>query len=139
MSVNVLKIAFLLFGSGACALVYQVVWLRELRLVFGASTAAAAAVLAIFMGGLGLGGIFLGRRVDSHQRPLLFYANLELLIAGTALLTPFLMVLVRQVYIWIGGSPAWSTPRKTPATCWACPERPCRTWSSGAGTTPSAS
>jgi spermidine synthase len=106
LPVSVFKIAFLLFGSGACALVYQVVWLRELRLVFGASTAAAAAVLAIFMGGLGLGGIFLGRRADFHQRPLLFYANLELLISGSALLTPFLMVVVRQVYIWMGGSQA---------------------------------
>ena len=34
----------LLFLSGACALVMQVAWMRELRLVFGASTAASAAV-----------------------------------------------------------------------------------------------
>ena len=51
----------LLLLSGCCALVYQVAWLRELRLVFGASTSANAAVLAIFMGGLGLGGLLLGR------------------------------------------------------------------------------
>src|SRR5437899_2775663 len=38
----------LLFGSGACALIYQTVWLREFRLIFGASTAASAAVLATF-------------------------------------------------------------------------------------------
>ena len=37
------KEAALLFTSGACALVYQVAWLRELRLVFGASTAASSA------------------------------------------------------------------------------------------------
>ena len=50
----------LLFGSGACALIYQTVWLREFRLIFGASTAASAAVLAIFMGGLGVGSVVLG-------------------------------------------------------------------------------
>ena len=54
------RIALLLFGSGACALVYQTAWLREFRLIFGASTAASAAVLAIFMGGLGLGSLLLG-------------------------------------------------------------------------------
>src|SRR4030095_6790800 len=52
----------LLFLCGLCALVYQTAWLREMRLVFGASTAASAAVLAIFMGGLGVGGILFGRR-----------------------------------------------------------------------------
>ena len=41
-------------ASGFCALVYQTAWLRMFRLIFGASTAASAAVLAIFMGGLGL-------------------------------------------------------------------------------------
>lgn len=42
-------VAGLLFASGLCALIYQTVWMRELRLVFGASTAASAAVLAILM------------------------------------------------------------------------------------------
>ena len=45
--------AAMLVGSGCCALVYQIGWLREFRLIFGASTAASAAVLAIFVGGLG--------------------------------------------------------------------------------------
>ena len=97
MSVRVVSVAGLLFGSGACALIYQMVWLRELRLVFGASTAASAAVLAIFMGGLGLGGILLGRRADRHERPLLLYAHLELSIAVCALATPFLILAVRLI------------------------------------------
>ena len=37
----------LVFSSGLCALVDQVVWTRELRLVFGASTEASSAVIAI--------------------------------------------------------------------------------------------
>ena len=45
-------IAALLSGSGFCALVYQIAWLREFRLIFGASTAASAAVVAIFIAGL---------------------------------------------------------------------------------------
>jgi hypothetical protein len=55
----------LLFCSGACALVYQMMWLREFRLIFGSSTPpATAAVLAIFMGGLGLGAAWFGQRVE---------------------------------------------------------------------------
>ena len=41
-------LAPLLFVSGFCALVYQVAWQREFRLIFGASTAASACVVAVF-------------------------------------------------------------------------------------------
>ena len=94
----------LLFGSGACALVYQTVWLREFRLFFGASTAANAAVLAVFIGGLGAGGLFFGARADRHERPLAFYAPLELAIALWAGATPALLWLARGAYLGLGGS-----------------------------------
>lgn len=100
------RVAPLLFLSGLCALVYQVVWLREFRLVFGASTAASAAVLAIFIGGLGLGGLLLGPRADRHPSPLALYARLEMGVALLSALTPALLALVRQVYVGLGGSQA---------------------------------
>src|SRR3954447_12480654 len=91
------RVLALLFGSGACALVYQVAWFRELRLIFGASTAASAAVLAVFMGGLGIGGARLGKRADDAATrgasgALALYANLELAASGMAALTPLLVV-----------------------------------------------
>src|SRR6476661_5752897 len=91
-------VSALLFGSGFCALVYQLAWTREFRLIFGASTAASAAVLAVFVGGLGIGGLLLGPRADRHKRPLLFYAQLETIVAISAALTPFLLSLVRMLY-----------------------------------------
>ncbi len=100
----VARASLLLFASGFCALVYQIAWLRMLRLVFGASTAATAAVLAIFMGGLGLGGIILGRRADRSPSPLGLYARLELLIAVAAAASPVLIAVVRGVYLGVGGS-----------------------------------
>lgn len=103
------NIAALLFGSGFCALVYQLGWTREFRLIFGASTAASAAVLAVFVGGLGLGGLLLGPRADRHKRPLLFYAQLETIIAISAALSPFLLSLVRALYLATGGSEALGT------------------------------
>jgi spermidine synthase len=94
------------FGSGACALVYQVAWFRELRLVFGASTAASAAVLAVFMAGLGLGGLYLGPAADRAPRPLALYGKLELGVAALSALSPFLAHAVRAVYIGSGGAAA---------------------------------
>src|SRR5688572_33167877 len=88
---SVLRVAPLLLGSGFCGLVYQIGWLREFRLVFGASTAASAAVLAIFIGGLGLGGYLLGRRADRGQHPLLLAGDLAPIIAARAVLSPLLV------------------------------------------------
>jgi spermidine synthase len=98
------RIGSLLFLSGACALVYQTTWLREFRLVFGASTEASAAVLAIFIGGLGLGSRVLGARADRARRPLLLYAGLEAGIAVVAVASPLLLRLVRAMYVGLGGT-----------------------------------
>jgi spermidine synthase len=87
-----------------CALVYQIAWFREFRMVFGASTAATAAVLAIFIGGLGAGSLVLGPRVDRHPRPVRFYGTLELSIASFAAVTPGLLFLVRRLYVAVGGT-----------------------------------
>jgi hypothetical protein len=96
-------VAGLLMISGTCSLIYQVAWLREFRLVFGASTPASAAVLAIFMGGLGLGNAILGRRADRAANPLLLYAKLECLIALATALSPWLIDLTRGLYVGLGG------------------------------------
>src|SRR2546428_6905035 len=104
MKSKVLPGACLVFGSGLSALLYQTTWLREFRLIFGNSTAASAAVLGIFMGGLGLGSALLGQRAEKTARPLAFYAKLELLIAASAALTPTLIWLMRAVYIACGGT-----------------------------------
>jgi len=110
---NRLPVASLLCASGACALVYQVAWLRLLRLVFGSTTAATAAVLAIFLGGLGFGALVLGRRADRTARPLRLYAALELGVALAAAASPLLVMLVRHVYIALGGVQALGMPVAT--------------------------
>lgn len=93
-------------GSGFAALVYQIVWAREFRFLFGASTAASGAVLAAFAAGLGAGSLKLGRRADAHADPLTLYAKLESGIAFTAALSPFLLLVVRKIYLAVGGTVA---------------------------------
>lgn len=85
------RIALLLLASGGCALAYQVVWLRALRLVFGTSTAATGTTLVIFLGGLGFGALVLGRRADRAANPLRLYAWLGMAVACGALASLLLM------------------------------------------------
>jgi spermidine synthase len=94
----------LLFASGFCSLTYETVWLRQFRLIFGGTTAATAAVLAIFMGGLGLGSIVIGRRAEASRNPLALYGRLEIGVAISAAVSPLLLVVVRWLYLATGGS-----------------------------------
>jgi predicted membrane-bound spermidine synthase len=106
-------VAGLLFLSGMCGLIFQVSWFREFRLLFGASTAASSAVLAVFMGGLGIGSAVLGKRADRARRPLAMYALLELSIALAAAVSPLLIDLLHGLYISSGGQLALGFPAAT--------------------------
>jgi spermidine synthase len=102
-------VALFLLVSGACSLVYQMAWLREFRLIFGGATPAAAAVLAVFMGGLGAGAAWFGRVAERSPDVLRLYARLELGAAVAVAMTPWLLDLVRAVYLWTGGVLVWGT------------------------------
>src|SRR2546421_1614011 len=90
------------FASGTSGLVYQVVWVRELVLVFGATTFAVSTVLTAFMGGLALGSFYFGRRSESLARPLRLYGWLEIGIGMYGLAVPFIFAALPVIYhpIW---------------------------------------
>lgn len=93
-------LVYLLFLlSGGTALVYQVTWVRNLSLVFGASFQAVSIVLASFMAGLALGGFSFGRGSSSMARPLRVYGMLEMGIALFALALPSLLGAVDDLYV----------------------------------------
>ena len=71
-------LALLFFLSGACALVYQVMWLRLLALVFGVTVYAASTVLAGFMAGLAVGSFAAGRLAGRLKRPLVAFGVAEI-------------------------------------------------------------
>ena len=75
--------------SGACGLVYEVLWFKRFAHVWGSSSLAMASVVASFLAGLGLGAWLLGARADRIRRPLLAYAVLEFFIAAWAVCLPF--------------------------------------------------
>jgi len=92
-----------LFVSGATALVYEVVWLRMLGLVFGHSVYAITAILAAFMGGLGLGSYFFGRRAAGLSDPIRTYGMLEIGIGVYCALTPGLFWVASRLYLQLHG------------------------------------
>ncbi len=79
------------FVSGACGLMYQVVWTRQLVLLVGTRAHAVSMVLGIFFLGLGLGSYWGGRVADRTARPLAWYAGIEAVIGVWALLAALLM------------------------------------------------
>lgn len=77
---------FLFSLSGLSALVYEVLWLKQLGLLFGNTAYAASTTLGAFFTGLSVGGFFWGRKSAGNKTPLRTYAFLELGICATALL-----------------------------------------------------
>ena len=93
-------IVFILFLlSGACGLVYEVVWSRVMTQIFGSTVLAVGTVLAAFMSGLALGSYLLGKKADRSPSPLRFYAYLELGVGLTALASMALMDRADTLYL----------------------------------------
>ena len=80
-------VAVLLFFmvSGACGLLYQVVWTRKLVLLFGTTSYAVSTVLTIFFLGLAVGSLWGGRLADRTTRPLRLYGLFEIVVGLWAL------------------------------------------------------
>src|SRR3954466_4758674 len=64
--------------SGAAGLIYESIWTRYLGLFVGHSAYAQVIVLVIFLGGMALGSYLIGRRTLTIERPLLWYAIVEM-------------------------------------------------------------
>jgi len=96
-------ILVLFVGSGAAALIYEIVWFQVLTLVLGSSAFSLGVLLATFMGGMCLGSLLLPRLVSPRHHPLRVYAFLELVIGACGLLLLIVMPLAGRVYTTWGG------------------------------------
>src|SRR5205085_489522 len=65
-------------ATGATSFVYEVVWIRMLALVLGASTHAFELMLSAFILGLALGGLWIRRRIDKLGSPVRVLGYLQL-------------------------------------------------------------
>jgi len=114
-------ILFLFFLSGACGLIYEVLWVRMLGLIFGNTTYAVSTVLAAYMAGLALGSWYFGHLIDRVTKrqsdiearslgqqgtmsPLRLFAFLMTGIGIYCIFTPVLFGIIRKIYILFGAT-----------------------------------
>ncbi|MFC2091621.1 fused MFS/spermidine synthase [Elusimicrobiota bacterium] len=97
------RLLYIFFLSGACGIIYELIWVRMLGVVFGNTTYSISTILAGFMAGLALGSYYFGKSVDKKQKNLLrVFCGLELGIGLYAVLTPFLFAFISKVYVLFG-------------------------------------
>lgn len=88
------------FCSGLCSLIDEVVWVRLIKLTLGNTVYASSIVVSVFMGGLALGALIMGRYADRVKKPLKLYAILELCATLSALALPLVLGLADRIYPW---------------------------------------
>jgi spermidine synthase len=71
--------------SGIASLACEILWLRRLADLLGSDIHAVSVVLAVFFGGMALGGFAVGRIADRLRGAIAVYVCAELLIAVSAL------------------------------------------------------
>ena len=72
-----LPLLVLLFvGSGAAALIYEIVWFQMLSQIVGSSSISLGVLLGIFMGGMCIGSVGLSYVIPARIHPLRVYATL---------------------------------------------------------------
>ena len=79
------------FLSGLAGLVHEIAWTRLLAASGISSVFAVSGIVAVFMGGLALGSLLAGPRVDrvrDGRRLLAVYGLLELIVAGLGTAAP---------------------------------------------------
>src|SRR5690242_17607032 len=96
-------LVLLFVGSGAAALIYEIVWFQMLSLIVGSSAISMGVLLGTFMGGMCLGSWMLSRKVGMAEHPLRVYAKLELGIGICGVIVMLVLPYVGGLYTAIGG------------------------------------
>jgi spermidine synthase len=79
------------FLTGAAALVHETIWARLLSRLLGNQADATAVVLAVFMGGLGLGALLGARPARRVRAPRALFAGLEGFVGAWAVFSPWIL------------------------------------------------
>lgn len=81
----------LMVASGFAGLGYQIVWTQQCALWLGHESAAVLAVVAAFFGGLALGALLMGPKIERSMHPVRWYAACEVAVALWGLVLILLM------------------------------------------------
>jgi len=89
------------FFSGQSGMIYQILWTRLIVKIIGGAPFAVSIVIAVFMGGLGLGSYLASRvtdRIKDPPRLVYIYGILEIAIAAYCLALPILLSVFQSIY-----------------------------------------
>ncbi len=107
------RLSVALFLSGAAALIYQILWIRQLSLVVGVEVYSITIAVSAFFAGLAAGSLVFGRIADRWQRPLRLYGLLETGVALSAVAITFLLPHAASLFVALQaniGPAAWLLP-----------------------------
>ncbi len=108
-----LLFTLLLFFSGLAALIYQVLWIRQLSVVVGVEVYSITIAVSAFFAGLAGGSALIGRLADRLRRPLLLYFLLETGVALAGLAATIALSHAAGAFVAIqahAGVLAWALP-----------------------------
>jgi spermidine synthase len=89
------------FLTGLSSFIYEIVWIRMLSLVLGASTHSFELMLASFILGLALGGLWIRNRVDILEDPVRFLGFVQLAMGTAAAATIPLYIGSFDLMAWL--------------------------------------
>ncbi len=75
------------FATGAASFIYEIVWIRLLSMVLGASTHSFELMLSAFILGLALGSVWIRRHIGAIRHPLAVLGFIQLAMGTLALTT----------------------------------------------------
>ncbi len=91
-----------LFGtalSGAASFVYEIVWIRMLSMAVGSTMHAFELMLASFIAGIALGGLWVRKRADSTDAPLRLVGWMQVGMGVAALAS---LAVYANAFSWVG-------------------------------------
>lgn len=98
------------FFSGASALTFEILWQRQMFLIFGASAPATTAVLTAIFLGIAFGSLLAAPVLSRVSSPLIAFALMETTIGIWGFCVPFLMPLTDRLYLSAAGQLGEANP-----------------------------
>lgn len=100
----------MLLLSGAAALIFQVLWIKQLSIVTGVDIYAVSTGVSAFFIGMAAGSLVIGRLIDRSRRPLRLYALFEALVAVLGLAVTVCLSRIAPLFV--------SLEQVTPLAAW---------------------